>query len=273
MILRRAGFQGEPGAFSETAVRRMLGEDVEAVPFRELVDVFGAVVDERVDCAVVPIENSLGGSIDGTYEQLLQRPLLIEAEIQIPIDQCLMAPPGVPLEAITRVYSHPQALAQSARFLSDHPHWELHAVYDTAGAARMVRDIGGAVAAVGPAGAAAMYGLQLLQERIQDDPSNHTRFIRVGRWQQAATGDDKTSLIFTLKDTPGALFKAIAAFALRDVNLTKLQSRPSRERAWHYQFYVDLQGHREDPAVKRALAHLEELTSVLKVLGSYPRRT
>jgi prephenate dehydratase len=251
----------------------MLGPEVEAVPHRELHQVFQAVVDEEVCCGVIPIENSLGGSIDGTYGELWKTPLSIEAELQIEINQCLMAPPGVTLEEIERVYSHPQALAQSARFLSRHPDWEVHAVYDTAGAARMVSEIGGPVAAVASSRAAEIYGLDLVREKIQDDVSNHTRFIRVGRWQQGPTGKDKTSLIFTLKDVPGALFKAVAAFALRDVNLTKLQSRPSRERAWHYQFFVDLLGHREDLEVKRALVHLEELTTVLKVLGSYPQRS
>lgn len=272
-VTRRIAFQGERGAFSEMAVHAMFGDDVVAVPQREFADVFQATLDRKVDGAVVPIENSLGGSVDGTYEQLRRRPLLIEGELQLPIHQCLMAPPGTDLDAIERVYSHPQALAQSARFLAARPGWEVHAVYDTAGAARMVAEIGGKVAAIAPARAAEIYGLDLLREAIQDDPSNHTRFIQIGFERMAPTGDDKTSLIFTLKDVPGALFKAIAAFSLRDLNLTKLQSRPSRERPWHYSFYVDVQGHRDDPAVQRALGHLDELTTVVKVLGSYPRGT
>ena len=273
MTVRRAAFQGEPGAFSELAVRRMLGPEVEAVPHREFADVFQATLNREVDCAVVPIENSLGGSVDGTYEQLRRRPLLISGEIQLPIVQCLMVPKGKALEDIHRVYSHPQALAQSARFLRTHSHWEVHAVYDTAGAARMVRDIGGDVAAIGPSGAAELYDLEILHEGVQDDPNNHTRFILVGFERQPQTGDDKTSLIFTLKDVPGALFKAIAAFALRELNLTKIQSRPSKERPWHYSFYADVQGHRDDPVVQKAVAHLEELTTQVKILGSYPRGT
>ncbi len=272
MAGKKVAFQGELGAFSEVAVRTMFGNEVKVVPCREFSDVFQATLDRLVDCALVPIENSLGGSVDGTYEQLRRRPLLIEGEIQISIDQNLMAPEGTSLEAIQRVYSHPQALAQSSRLLALHPHWEVHAVYDTAGAARMVaHQSEPGAAAIASTRAAEIYGLQVLLPRVQDDPSNHTRFIRVGYDRILPTGNDKTSLIFTLKDVPGALFKAIAAFALRDLNLTKLQSRPSRERPWHYSFYADVQGHRDDPAVQKALGHLEELTTVVKILGSYPR--
>lgn len=269
----RVAFQGEPGAFSEMAVHTMFGPEVEAVGHREFAQVFQAVVDKKADCALVPIENSLGGSIDPTYQQLLECPLQIEAEIEVRIQQCLLVPPGTSIEQIERVYSHPQALAQSSRLLADHPQWEVHAVYDTAGAARMVAEMGPGAAAIGPSRAGELYQLDNLQKGVQDDPNNHTRFIRVGRRHSPPTGDDKTSLVFILKDVPGALFKAIAAFALRELNLTKLQSRPSRQRAWHYSFYVDFLGHRDDEPVQKALDHLEELTTHLKVLGSYPRNT
>lgn len=267
----RAAFQGEHGAFSEAAIKAMLGEAAGRVPCPDLAGAFRAVVEGRAEVAVVPIENSLGGSIDETYEQLLRHDLVIEGELSIPIRQCLMARPGVGVGEIARVYSHPQGLAQCRRFLEAHPGMALHAVYDTAGAARMVAAEGGPIAAIGSEEAARLYGLAVLEAGIQDDPGNTTRFIRVGRERRAPTGADKTSLMFALKDMPGALFKALAAFALRDINLKKLQSRPSRERAWHYAFYVDLEGHLGDERVRRALAHLEELTSALKVLGSYPQ--
>ncbi len=263
-------FQGEHGAFSEMAIRTLCGEGVGTLPRPDLAGAFAAVEAGDAGSAVVPVENSLGGSIDETYEQLMRRSLTIQAEIQIPIQQCLMARPGMGLEDLERVYSHPQALAQCREFLRARPGWELHAVYDTAGAARLVAEAGPKVAAIAPRGAAALYGLEVLREGIQDDPSNTTRFLRVGRAAPERTGKDKTSLVFVLKDVAGALFKALAVFALRELNLRKLQSRPSRERPWHYAFYVDLEGHREDLPVARALAHLEELTTYLKVLGSYP---
>lgn len=264
-------FQGEHGAFSEHAIRAMYGDSVTTLPQPDLRSAFVAVERGDAACALVPIENSVGGSIDGTYEELLKGSLMIEAETQIPINQCLLVPKGTQIPDIKRVYSHPQALAQCQEFLRRQADWDMHAVYDTAGAARMVaKDEAGDAAAIAPRMAAELYGLTVLRPNIQDDPSNTTRFIRVGHERAKITGEDKTSLMFVLKDVPGALFKAIACFALRELNLRKLQSRPSKARAWHYAFYLDFEGHVDDPSVQKALGHLEELTSFLKVFGSYP---
>lgn len=265
-------FQGVRGAFSEKAALGMLGPDIRLFPCPTLAQVFRAVEEKEADTGLVPIENSLGGSIVDTYDLLLARGLSIVGETALPVVQCLMTLPGTRLSGIRRVYSHPQAIAQCERFLRGRG-WEIHAVYDTAGAAKLISEQkledGAAIAS---AHAAPLYGLKLEREGIQDSKLNVTRFVQIARKSVAATGRDRTSIVFATRDVPGALWKSLSIFAIRDINLKKLESRPSKKRVWNYVFYVDLEGHASEGAVAKALEHLREISHYVKVLGSYPAR-
>lgn len=266
----RVAFQGEPGAYSEEAVVRLFGE-VETVPCATLADAFTAVAEGRADRAVVPVENSQAGSINETYDLLLGHDLVIAGELDLRVSHCLMALPGESLEGIRRVYSHPQALAQCESFLR-RLGVEAVATYDTAGSAKMIREQRlGSSAAIASRRAAQIYDLAVLAEAIETNPSNVTRFLVLGREAAGRSERSKTSVVFALDNRPGTLYRALGALALRDINLTKIESRPGRTRPWEYLFYVDFDGHVDDPPVREALAELAGHTTFLRVLGSYPR--
>jgi len=267
----RVGFQGEPGAFSEAAVLRLL-PDAEVRPFPTFEDVFDAVHDNKVALGVVPIENSIGGSIPRNYDLLVETDLAIVGEVQVPVVHNLLALPGVRLEDVRRVLSHPQALAQCAGFLRTLKDVEAIATYDTAGSAKMVRDEGRRdTAAIASERAGSLFGLEALKSGVEDFKDNITRFLAVGRDRVPLGTPDKTSVVFTLKSEPGALFKALSVFALRGIDLTKLESRPVPGRPWEYRFYVDVAAAREDLSCTRAIVHLAEFADSLRTLGSYPR--
>jgi prephenate dehydratase len=267
----RVGFQGEPGAFSEAAVLRLL-PDAEPRPFPSFEDVFTAVHDNRVALGVLPIENSIGGSIHRNYDLLVEGDLAIVGEVQVPVVHNLLALPGVELGSVRRVLSHPQALAQCAGFLRTLKDVEAIATYDTAGSAKMVRDEGRRdTAAIASERAGALFGLEAIKTGIEDFKDNITRFLAVGRDRVPLGTPDKTSVVFTLKSEPGALFKALSVFALRGIDLTKLESRPVPGRPWEYRFYVDVAAAREDLSCARAIVHLAEFADSLRTLGSYPR--
>jgi prephenate dehydratase len=267
-------FQGERGAFSEEAARKLLGDSVEAVPCRTFEDVFGAVTAGRVRCALVPIENSLAGSVLRNYELLAASDLSIRGEVFLRISHNLIAPPGVRLEQIRHVYSHPVALAQCQRFIAEHD-FEALAAYDTAGAVKDVMTTGaGDAGAIAGRMAAELYGGQIIASDIEDHPENYTRFLLLSKPEEKIAVSSgaplKTSLLFRTPDSPGALFRALAAFALRDINMTKIESRPIVGRPWEYSFYVDIGGDTADPNIVRAIDHLREMCEVVRVLGCYP---
>jgi prephenate dehydratase len=267
----RVAFQGEPGAFSEAAVLRLL-PDAEPRPYPTFDEVFDAVSDGSVSLGVVPIENSIGGSIHRNYDLLVQRDLAIVGEVQVPVVHNLLALPGVKLEDVRRVLSHPQALAQCAGFLRNLHQAEAIATYDTAGSAKMVRDEQRRdTAAIASERAGMLFGLEALRTGIQDYDDNITRFLAISRQRVPLGPPDKTSLVFTLKSAPGALFKALSVFALRDIDLSKLESRPVPGRPWEYLFYLDVAAAREDLQCARAMVHLAEFAPSLRTLGSYPR--
>ena len=278
--LPKIAFQGEPGAFSQQAIRQLLGDAVEPLPCQRFDEVFQTLDKDGAVGAVIPIENTLHGSVHENYDHLLNFNFTITAETNVRIVHNLIAPPGVAFSRIRRVFSHPVALNQCLRFFARHPRIERVPYYDTAGSVKMVMaeklsDAG----AIASALASDIYGGRILRRSIEDDRRNFTRFFllekpgskRRLRISRPASREYKTSLVFTTRNVPGALFRAISAFALRDLNLTKIESRPLRGSPWEYLFYVDLVGRVDDENVRRALAHLEETADFLRVLGSYVR--
>ena len=263
----RLAYQGEPGAYSEAAALQFGGEQAETLPCKTFDEVFEAVVKKKATHGVVPLENSIGGTIHRNYDLLLEHELPITAEVELDVVHCLQALPGTALSDITVVYSHPQALAQCERYLKELG-VTVEAVYDTAGGAKLVAEqkLPG-TAALASRRAADVFGLEVLQEAVQDYEYNITRFAIIGGAPSADA--NKTILVFALPSTPGALFKALSVFALRDINLTKLESRPIRGRPWEYLFYVEVDARRDDLSCARALTHLAEFARWTRVLGTY----
>ena len=267
-------FQGERGAFSDEAVRAYFGQQAEPLPYRSFADVFRAVAAGEVDYGLVPVENSQAGSINDVYDLLRQHDLFVIGEISHPVNHCLLCLPGQQLSDIKRVISHPQALAQSDAYLRELG-VEIVATYDTAGSAKMIREENlTGVAAVAGYGAAELYQLEILAHGIQTIKDNYTRFIALGREPAPRReGEAKTMLVMATSHQPGSLYTCLGVLAAKRINLLKLESRPSRQRAWEYVFYLDFEGHRDDPAVRGALADLASHTTFCKVLGSFARNT
>jgi len=267
-------FQGETGAYSEAAAAKF-DPAATFLPCPAFEDVFAAVETGRASCGVLPIENSIGGTIHRNYDLLVRNELKIVGEIELPVRHLLLALPGTRFEDLKQIYSHPQALAQCDQFLRSLEGVEIVASYDTAGSAKMIREQHMAgVAAIASERAAAVFGLETLRAGIQDHDDNTTRFLIVTRPGAVAEfiGSrpvNKTTIVFTLPNTPGALFKALSAFALREIDVTKIESRPTG-RPWEYLFHLDLAVGQHELPCARALSHLAEFASSLKVLGSYP---
>ena len=271
---RTVAFQGERGAFGDEAVQVYFGRDAEPRPCRGFADVFRAVSTGDVDYGLVPVENSQAGSINEVYDLLRQHDLFVTGEISHPVNHCLLCLPRQALGDIKRVISHPQALAQSDQYLRDLGA-EIVATYDTAGSAKMIREdnlVG--VAAVAGKGAAELYDLTILAEGIQTIKDNYTRFIALGR-EPAPRRDEpaRTMLVMATAHQPGSLHACLGVLAANNINLLKLESRPSRQRVWEYVFYLDFKGHRDDPLVRAALADLAAHTTFCKVLGSFTKTT
>ncbi|MSO57166.1 MAG: prephenate dehydratase [Acidobacteria bacterium] len=266
----KIAYQGEPGAFSEAAARRIAPE-AHVIPCKSFEEVFASVDGGPAGHGVLPIENSIGGSIHRNYDLLLAHELSIVAEVELPVVHQLLALPGASMSGLKRVYSHPQALAQCERFLQTLSGIEIIATYDTAGSAKLVADERlEHCAAIASARAGELFGLVQLADSIQDFNDNITRFIVIGRRPLLKNAvPDKTTIVFSLPNEAGSLFKALSAFALRGVDLTKLESRPIPGRPWEYLFYADLASARDELPCARALAHLAEFAPTLRTLGSY----
>lgn len=262
----RLAYQGEPGAYSEAAAL-LYAPYADTLPCPTFDEVFEAVVRKRATHGVVPLENSIGGTIHRNYDLLVDHDLPITGEVELDVVHCLQALPGTKLSDIKIVYSHPQALAQCERYLKDLG-VTVEAIYDTAGGAKLVAEkrLSGA-AALASRRAAEVFGLEVIQEAVQDFEFNITRFAIIGG--APSPDGNKTTLVFALPSKPGALFKALSVFALRDINLTKLESRPIRGRPWEYLFYVEVEARRDDLMCARALTHLAEFAKWMRVLGTY----
>lgn len=266
--------QGEAGSFSHAAALAVHGPDVRLVPHRSFDELFRGVTAGDADRGIVPIENSLTGSVHENYDLLRSSALHVVAETEVRVRHCLIARPGTAPAAVRRVASHPVALAQCRRFFAERSGVAPVPAYDTAGS---VRDLLAgqleADAAIGSALAARLYGGEILLEGIEDHPENYTRFLVVAREPGPLAGASKTSLAFLLPNVPGSLHRALGVFAARGLDLTKIESRPLAGRPWEYVFYLDVLG---DPrgwgGVAEALAELSDLARDLRVLGAYPAR-
>jgi prephenate dehydratase len=267
----RVAFQGERGAYSEAAALALLGDSIEPVACQTFDEVFQLVEAGECDRGVVPIENSLAGSIHQNYDLLLRHTLHIVGEHNFRVRHSLIALPGVAIGDVRRVYSHWQALAQCEGYLK-RLGVETVPFYDTAGSVKALAEEGHSdAAAIASRRAAEFYGLNVLEEGIEDEPENYTRFLAIAREPIAPPDPAKTSVVFSVPNGPGALFKAIAVFSLRDIDLSKIESRPLKGRPWEYVFYLDFAGRSDDGPGLRALGHLRETATLLRVLGSYPR--
>lgn len=286
-------YAGEPGAFAEDAAIVAFGPDVPRLPVGGFREVFEAVRDRRADAGVVPIENLVNGTIRETYDLLLEHQLVIDAEVAVPVELCLAALPGTTMDGIERVYSHIQALGQAERFLRRGA-WQLLTTYNTAGAGRFVLDQQDPGAgAVLSKRAADVLGLEVLARSIQDVPDNRTKFLVLARVEgdaglgasdgagaaagagpggtAAPAASFRTTIAFGVRNEPGTLLTALRVFADRGINLSKLESRPSRGAAWEYVFWADLDAHQGDPRSSAALGELRAVATMVRVFGSYRR--
>ena len=275
MTSKRIAFQGEPGAYSEEALF-LLAPDAQSQPYREFRDVAQAVLERRAELGLLPIENSLVGSIATNFDLIAESALAIVGEVVSAVHHCLLGVPGAQRAALRRVLSHPVALAQCERFLRELLGVEVVAFYDTAGAAgEVARRKDTSLGAVAGVLAARRYGLEVLAERIEDEPHNQTRFLLVARDATPPPADvpAKTTLRLKLPHRPGTLARALAPFADAGLNLTKLESRPDRSTPWEYLFYLDVEGRAAEPAMRSALAALATQGAVITLLGEYARFT
>src|SRR5262245_19223581 len=267
-------FQGERGAYSEIAARSFFGNKIELLPSETFNLVFKRVEASVAGFGVIPIENSLAGSIHQNYDLLLKHPLKIIGEQNLRISHNLIGNASSSLSAIRRVFSHPQALMQCQNNIARLRNVEIIPTYDTAGSVKKIKeeDIRDG-AAIASELAARIYGMKILKRQIQDNSENFTRFLVLARTKELPKSANKTSIVYSVENLPGALFRSLSVFALRDIDLYKIESRPLRGKPWEYLFYVDFAGRPEDSNCQNAIKHLSEIATFMKILGSYKRDT
>ncbi len=266
----RVAFQGIHGANSELAIRQHFGHDVEALPTPTLTTLFDAIGKGTADYAMLPIENALAGAVSQAYELLMESDLRIQADVILHVHHNLLVLPGTPFESIRFVRSHPQALAQCEAFIRRNG-WTAVPWYDTAGSALdLSTERPEATAALATTLAAQLYNLEVLEQNVEDVTFNFTRFFVIGHDDPPAGEYNKTSIVFATRHRPAALYECLGEFASRGLNLTKIESRPRRNRPWEPIFLLDFEGHWHDPACQEALARLLQRASFVKMLGSYP---
>ncbi|MBN1287090.1 MAG: prephenate dehydratase [Anaerolineae bacterium] len=269
----RVAFQGETGAYSEEAIREFFGDNAEPAPCAVLREVIAAVEQGEAKYGMLPIENAVAGSVASAYELLMDCDLRIRGEVILRVRHSLLAAKGTKKSDIKYVRSHPQALAQCENYLQRHGYEPVQAL-DTAGAARELAETPEpGVAVIAHKSAAEIYGLQVIDEGIEDLSFNYTRFFVLGTEDPPRADKNKTSLVFATRHVPAALYKCLAEFSERNINLTKIESRPRRNQPWQYVFYLDFEGHWQDPVCEAALLGLLRQSSFVKMLGSYPAAT
>lgn len=269
----RIGYLGPKGTFSHEALKKYTGKTPHtAIDFQSIPEILLAVQEGSVDEAIVPIENSIEGAISATLDMIaLEVDLLIKAELILLVRDHLLVKKGTDIESIKYIMSHPQPLGQCRKFLTGQmPEVEIRAVYSTAAAAVEVANGNGDCAAIGSIAATEAYGLEIAKSDIQDNDNNHTRFVVIGNRDAERTGMDKTSVAFSTEDEPGSLYRILDIFNLWNINLSRIESRPAKNKLGRYIFFVDLIGHRDDQDLKDALTMVKRKTSFFKFLGSYP---
>lgn len=266
------GFQGVDGAFSQNAVENFFGEGTKNIGYPEFEDVYIALEKGEIDYGVLPIENSLTGSINDNYDLIRKYGFYIVGETAVPVSQCLMALPGTQMEDIKKVYSHPQGLAQSSDFFFNHRSMEPMPYKDTAMAARYVeRSKDQSKAAIASPLAAKLYHLDILQANIQNDKSNKTRFMVISKELIIKDDNDKVSVIFTLPHEVGTLYNMLQIIQQSQINLVRIESRPIKSQNWQYYFYIDFEGNINEERIKRALVKMRANSTTLRILGNYKR--
>jgi prephenate dehydratase len=268
----KVAFQGEKGAYSEDAAYHYWSKNIEPIAHNKFKDIFNSVKLGQCDFGMIPIENSLTGSIHQNIDLLLDFHLSIVGEIILRIKHHLLALPNVRFRDIKSIYSHPQAIEQCSNFLETLQNVDIVPMYDTAGSARfLVEKNKSDSASIASSRAGQDYGLHVLKKEIENNHQNFTRFLIIANTPIKPKKDAKTSIVFSTKDIPGALFKALSVFSLRDINLLKIESRPLRKGPWKYWFYLDFDGSMQEESCQNAINHLKEITSFIKILGSYPK--
>lgn len=261
-------FQGERGAYSEAAARSFFNEDIKTVPLSTFAEVLENTSNGNTEYAILPVENSLEGSVGESYDLLYSTSLNATGEIYHRIEHCLI---GIgKLEQVDTVYSHPQALGQCRKFIEEHNMKTIPA-YDTAGSVKIVKELNKEnSASIASKAASSIYDMPIITENIANNLNNYTRFLILSKNEVQETGNDKTSIIFSIKHEPGSLYRIIESFHKNSVNLTKIESRPTKENAWEYNFYVDFEGHKKNSQIEEMLEKIKQDTLFMKVLGSYP---
>lgn len=265
--MKNVSFQGEHGAYSESAARSFFGDDIITEPFPTFKEVLESTINGTTDYAVLPVENSIEGSVGESYDLLYSTPLFAVGEVYKKIEHCLISSGDI--NSIDTVYSHPQALGQCRKFLQEN---KLKTVptYDTAGSVKIIKDMGKEnVACIASKSASEIYQIKIIKEGIADNPNNYTRFLVLSKRETQDAKDAKTSIIFSIKHEPGALFRIIEKFHTSGINLTKIESRPKKDSIWEYNFFVDFEGNKNDSKVSDALKKIKEQTLFFKILGTY----
>ena len=261
-------FQGERGAYSEAAARSFFTEDIETVPFATFAEVLENTSKEKTEYSVLPVENSIEGSVGESYDLLYSTSLNATGEIYHRIEHCLIGTGEI--NEVDTVYSHPQALGQCRKFIEEHKMKTIPA-YDTAGSVKIIKELNKKnCACIASEMASSIYDVPVIAEKIANNLNNYTRFLILSKNESDITGNDKTSIIFSIKHEPGSLYRIIENFHKNNVNLTKIESRPTRTKTWEYNFYVDFEGHQKDDKIFEMLEKIKQDTLFLKVLGSYP---
>jgi prephenate dehydratase len=265
----RVAFQGESGAYSQAAAVSFFKESIETIPYPTFYDALDSTENGRSDCTILPVENSLEGSVPESYDLLLTTKLNVVGETYHRISHCLIALQN--LEKIDTVYSHPQALGQCRKFIQEN-HLKPISTYDTAGSVKIILELDkDNISCIASRKAAEIYNVPIIKEGIEDNPNNYTRFLILANKKKERTSKDKTSIIFTIKHIPGALYNILEKFNANSINLTKIESRPTKSTPWEYNFYADFEGHQEDKNIQNTLEKIKANTTFLKILGSYPR--
>ena len=266
--MKKVSFQGERGAYSEAAARSFFSEEIETLSFGTFAEVLESTVNDETEFSVIPVENSLEGSVGESYDLLYSTSLNAMGEIYHRIEHCLIS--NGKLEEIDTVYSHPQALGQCRDFIQKH-HMKTVPTYDTAGSVKIIKEINqNNVSCIASKSASMIHDMPVISENIANNLNNYTRFLVLSKSKSAETGNDKTSIIFSIKHEPGSLFRIIENFHNYDINLTKIESRPTKSTNWEYNFYVDFEGHSINSKISEMLDKIKSETLFMKILGSYP---